>query len=295
MHKASRLAGLAVAAAAVLALRMLESRWPQLSWMVFFALTLSLGFAHGVLDVILLRHALPCPRVFFHLAIYGAAVLLVLAASWGWPAMALLVLLLLSVWHFGQELHPLRLARVALGGAAVMWPFIVQLEEMQALLTQTFAQDAWLVQAWQGLAWGWLLVLIASLILYWPQSSVRNRLLLESAALALLYSVLSPWLAFALYFSLFHSAAHIRRVMLASQSAGHHWSEQRFGLILTAGLTLALIAAISWAVAPPVQLQSWLQSASALPAWVALVTAVTVPHGVLVGRAWLWLSSTRET
>jgi Brp/Blh family beta-carotene 15,15'-monooxygenase len=294
MHKTSRLAGLAFAAAAVLALRMLESTWPQLSWMVFFALTLSLGFAHGVLDVILLRHALPRSRVFFHFAIYGAAVLLVLAAAWGWPAMALLALLLLSVWHFGQELHPLRLARAALGGAAVMWPLIVQPQAMQALLAQTFAQDAWLVQAWQGLAWGWLLLLIASLIRHWPHSSARNRLLLESAALALLYGMLTPWLAFALYFSLFHSAAHIRRVWQASGAAQVQWRAHRVGLLMTALLTLALMLCAGWLFALT-DTAAVLQSAWTLPAWVALVTAVTVPHGLLVGLAWPWLQQAKRS
>jgi Brp/Blh family beta-carotene 15,15'-monooxygenase len=293
MRKLRFLVLLALVVSLVFALRMLEIRWPQLSWIVFFVLTLSLGFAHGVLDVILLQHALPRPRALLHFSLYGAAVLVVLASSLAWTALALLVLLLLSVWHFGQELYPQRLARVALGGAAVMWPMIVQPEAMKVLIAQIFAQDTWLLQAWQGLAWAWLLLLIASLIRDWPQAHVRNRLLMESAALALLYNILSPWLAFAVYFSLFHSAAHIHRVWQASGVAQVQWQAHRVGLLTTALLTLALMLCVGWLFAR-MDGAAVLQSAWALPAWVALVTAVTVPHGVLVELAWRWLSSKRK-
>lgn len=294
MPKLHPLAWLALAAVLVLLLRMLESRWPQLSWLLFFSLTLSLGFAHGVLDIVLLRHALPRPRVLAHFSLYGVAVIIVLVAAWRLPALALLVLLLLSVWHFGQELHPLRLARLALGGAAVMWPMIVQPIQMQTLLTQAFPQAAWLMLAWQALAWVWLQCLLVAIARHWSATAVRNRLLLESAGLALMYSLLSPWLAFALYFSLFHSAAHIRRVWQASFAAGVSWPEQRTGLLLTALLTTALIATCAWIFVPQVQWINLMQSAWALPAWVALVTAVTVPHGLLVGLAWAWLQTAKR-
>ncbi len=289
MRKLHPIALLALGAVLVLALRALESRWPELSWVIFFALTLSLGFAHGVLDIVLLRHALPRPRVLLYFSVYGLAVVLILIAAWVQPALALLALLLLSVWHFGQELHPLRLARVALGGAAVMWPMIVQPMQMQTLLLQAFAQAPWLMLAWQVLAWVWLMCLMVAIARHWSVAAVRHRLLIESAALALIYSLLSPWLAFALYFSLFHSAAHIRRVWQASQASGLNWAQQRTGLLVTSLLTVALIVAGAWIFVPQSQWGTLVQSAWALPAWVALVTAVTVPHGFLVERAWRWL------
>jgi Brp/Blh family beta-carotene 15,15'-monooxygenase len=271
----------------------LERLWPHLSWVVFFALTLSLGFAHGVLDVVLIRHALPRQSSFGVYVLYGLSVLIVLAAARARPAAALVVLLLMSVWHFGQALHPLRAARVALGGAAVMWPMIVQPAQMQALLLQVFAQSPWLSLLWQMLAWGWLALLMVVLIVHWSAIKIRQRLLVESASLAVLYGLLTPWLAFALYFSLFHSVAHIYRVWWSSQMNGDQWLQHRMGLLATALLTLGLMLACLAMLASTNEWMAILHSAWTLPTWVALVTAVTVPHGLLVAKSWDWLSKER--
>ena len=136
----------------LVALRALEAQWPPLALWAFVLLSLTLGFGHGALDaVLLLGQFAPRSKALAVSALYLLCVLLAgWALSWSVP-WALLLLVLMSVWHFG-ELHSYALwARLCVGGASVMWPMLVAQGAMAQLVQGTLGSGfstAWL--AWHG-------------------------------------------------------------------------------------------------------------------------------------------------
>jgi beta-carotene 15,15'-dioxygenase len=258
----------------------------ELGWQawVFVALALSLGMAHGAMDVLLLLRERQAMQ---QMAWYGAAVLLIAVAMAGIPAIALLVLLLMSVWHFGEQVFSTQSKmyqklcfRLSLGGASVMWPVLLQGAQMQALLQGLFPQDAaWLWPAWQGLSWLWLALCVLTLVV----ALLRRRpwrWSVEVGVLAVVYLALPPLLAFSVYFGLYHSVAHIlrmRRLSAGSQTSAW-WA--------VLALTWLAMAGLAWAMGLQTSWQALQVDTAAVLRWlIVALTAVTLPHLILVGRA----------
>jgi hypothetical protein len=105
----------------------LEQQWPTLGVWLFVGLSLTLGMGHGALDTaLLLGQFKPHSRAMLYGLLYLALTLLsgwLLSLSFAW---ALIALLLMSVWHFG-ELYAQRIwLRLAVGGVSVMAPALLQ-------------------------------------------------------------------------------------------------------------------------------------------------------------------------
>jgi beta-carotene 15,15'-dioxygenase len=312
----------AVCAGMVLALallRTLEAQWPPLALWAFVLLSLTLGFGHGALDaVLLLAQFAPRSRA---LAVSAAYLLCVLLAGWllSWSVpLALLLLVLMSVWHFG-ELHSHALwARLCVGGASVMWPVLVAPQALALLLQDALGSGfalAW--GGWQVLAYGWLAFVLAcalggmawcvahrekfasaSQVLASPRLRTALWAALEITAVLCAYFVLSPLLAFALYFGLYHCVAHVarvRRALLAHSSAVV--LRYTLAFVASALATAALLAVLWWflpgtpwlgGVGPALaNLQA--NSGQVLQWLVVSLAAVTLPHLVLVSYSARWL------
>jgi hypothetical protein len=93
----------ALAVIGVLGLHWVERQWPVVGWVLFLALTLSLGMAHGMLDIVIMRYN---PEILqgqwpawalcmFYLASTLAVFVLAVQSF----VVALLVLIGLSLWH----------------------------------------------------------------------------------------------------------------------------------------------------------------------------------------------------
>ena len=98
-----RMLGLAALLLVLAAVYALEQAWPTLGWWVFVILTLSLGMGHGALDAVLLL-AQFAPR---SKALWLSAGYLVVVLFTGWVlswsiGLALLALVAMSLWHFGE-------------------------------------------------------------------------------------------------------------------------------------------------------------------------------------------------
>lgn len=299
---------------AMLALRALEAQWPPLALWAFVLLSLTFGFGHGALDaVLLLGQFEPRSRA---LAMSAAYLLCVLLAGWvlSWSVpWALLLLVLMSVWHFG-ELHSYALwARLCVGGASVMWPMLVAQDAMVELVRSRLGSgfgEVWRI--WQMLANGWLILVCASALgwVVWrflsrkkfsgkdnDESFTSNSHVLWAAieilALLCAYLMLSPLLAFALYFGLYHSVAHVARVRRAVlEHRAMVLARYANAFIASALITVVLLWLLWWylpnaqwlgfdnALAAPGQLLQWL---------VVSLAAVTLPHLILVGYSARWL------
>jgi Brp/Blh family beta-carotene 15,15'-monooxygenase len=306
---------------AMLALRALEAQWPPLAMWAFVLLSLTLGFGHGALDaVLLLGQFAPRSRALAVSALYLVCVLLAgWALSWSVP-WALLLLVLMSVWHFG-ELHSYTLwARLCVGGASVMWPMLVAQGAMAELVQGTLGagfSTAWL--AWQMLAWGWLVMVLVCAVA-WSVGWFLNRqkhsgggsgnsvdqglaidhhslalwAAVEIAALLCAYLALSPLLAFALYFGVYHCLAHVARVRRALL-AHSRLTRVRYKVAFAASaLATAALLALLWWFLPAMH---WLGGASqpevnagkVLQWLVVSLAAVTLPHLILVSYSARWL------
>ncbi|NJS36349.1 MAG: beta-carotene 15,15'-dioxygenase, Brp/Blh family [Brachymonas sp.] len=255
-----------------------------MSWEIglFLGLSLSLGMGHGALDVLLLRHDARPMRA---MLIYGASVLGFAAVLANFSAFALVMLLVMSIWHFGEQgfaadqaFHERWLMRCALGGASVMWPMLLSAQALLALLQSTWSTElVWIVLLWKGLAGLWIGVLLVSLILMVKRKQFQIQLIAEVIALAVLNVLLPPLLAFTLFFGLYHSPLHILRVRSFGSVPNQAW----IITLLITWLAMALLAGMMWA-----QRDALIQEAAWWLRWmVVALTAVTLPHLVLVSQA----------
>ncbi len=294
----------------LLALRALEAQWPPLAWWAFVLLSLTLGFGHGALDALLLLGQFkPRSKALLVSAAYLACVLVAgWVLSWSVP-FALLVLVMMSVWHFG-ELHSATIgARICVGGASVMWPILVARDAMAQLLQDALGpgfDTVWLT--WQVLAGSWLVLVIATALVWLARRLVLQKELppgghsllagtrspalwaaVEIAAVLCAYLVVSPLLAFALYFGLYHCLAHMARVRRAVAAHSAPAFSQYGAGFMASALATALLLWLLWRFLPPV---TWLDGANharAIQWLVVSLAAVTLPHLLLVSYSARWL------
>lgn len=305
---------LLLCAFALAALTVLDQHYTSAGWWIFVVISLTVGFAHGALDVVLLARESTRPLVFalavlvYLLATLAIAAVLVVS---GW--LVLPVLLGLTAWHFGEPYGRWASgdwrARLVVGGAAAMLPALVSPVALQALLHPLFgaqATDAWLF--WQLAAFAWLAASIAAL-LAWRKQPRWSAMATEICAVLVLNVLLSPLLAFALYFGPYHAVDHIWRVAtsqaavasteaLASPESGSILRKSmllltRPGVLLTGIATALLLALLLVVLRQTVSTQGL--DESLVLRWILIaLTAVTAPHLVLVRRCAGWLSGDRD-
>lgn len=316
----------ALSAAALMLLRWADMSLPALGLWLFIALSLTIGMGHGALDaVLLLAQFKPYRRVAAYAFLYLLLVLAAgaaLAMSVGW---ALLALLTMSVWHFGELYRPSLATRLVVGGASVMAPMLLSSKALAAIVQPALGVDyaaAW--QVWHWLAITWALGAAAWVLWVGVQhfsghhasagnaigegGSVTGRALLELAVVLALNAALSPLMAFAVHFGLWHSLGHILRVVraVAQHAPGNAVSPARlaWAVVLTA-LATAVLLWLLWQVLPVQQVlgssgavagqaqvnvqSSVLLNVQVVQWLVVALAAVTLPHMLLVAYSHRWL------
>ncbi len=272
----------------LLTLAWLERQWPMLAWLFFVVLTLSIGFTHGAMDIFLLRDS-HNRLALKDCLIYAGAVLGLAVVLMPWPSLALIVLILLSLWHFGEQAHHAHapqpeawLLRGVQGGSSVMLPVLLSPDALLITVKSiSDAQAAWVWPLWVGMAGLWAALVLVALVLIKPwRKGTSKTLWVELAALILLNLLLSPLLAFALFFGMYHSAVHIWHMRQLQQREGKAW--QDWLLFLTMLITLiALAGLMGWMSR---QAFAVTDAGQWLRALVVALAAVTLPHLVLVSR-----------
>ena len=287
------------------ALVALDSLLPQSAWWLFVALSLSFGFLHGALDVMLLarEYASPRRRGWAALLYLAAVVILGAALAQSW-AIALFVLIAMSVWHFGEPYGRWGaynlLLRVVVGGASVLLPVLLSPSAMQQIIRLLAQDDAaqvdpdllWII--WRVLAFSWLALLPAALV-WLAVHKFKNAaaLLTEIAAVVVLNVLLSPLMAFALYFGVYHSLTHISRVF-AAQNSPDLRRLLPLSVLAASAATCCLLGLLWWylqGTTMHVGLGSQFEYTSVLRWLVVALAAVTLPHLVLVSRCAHWLKT----
>jgi beta-carotene 15,15'-dioxygenase len=285
----------ATLAAAAIALLWLDRLQPQAGLVVLVVLVGSLGTLHGALDVLLMARHLKTPAarlvagMSYLLATIAAAI-----ALRSQPGVALLLLLGLSLWHFGEAFdgapRSSRMqqiaARLVRGGAPVMMPALIARPALEPLVGAAVPGDAaalvwaaWSVLAitWVCITCGWLAWSRASAS---PERAGRRHVMFELAGLAMLYLWVSPLMAFALFFGPYHAAGHIRRVIGSVPAGGrgrlHRDPRLITALVLTAVMGVLLVAMMR------AEATVFLLPDFALRSVILALTAVSIPHVLLI-------------
>lgn len=279
---------------------LLDRALPQAGAWVLVGLTLTAGFVHGALDAALLQRRFNDQLQL--LAVLSSYLLTVVLLGWALSNMinaALWLLILMSVWHFGEpygrwsDLHPWasNLTRVVVGGAPIMIPVW--------LAPDTFAQaiapvvDTLAVNVWQRMAEVWLVLAVAWVLACGLLRAYAARhAWAELLGCIAVYALFSPLMAFALYFGAYHSWVHIWRVWRG-------WSSSEPGLaprpaVVMAGLAATTVAswllgaALWWLLSP-----NWStppEPGAALQWVIVALAAVTAPHLLLISASTAFFS-----
>lgn len=277
-------------------LMVLDHLQPQAGLVMLLVLVGSMGTAHGVLDALLMaRHLKQARTRRWAGGLYLLATVLGGVLLQPRPGLALLLLLGLSIWHFGERFgRPAGASgwwrcvdRLVRGGAPVLMPALLARSALEPLVGAAAAGDATLTAllwaCWSSLALAWLCLVCGWLV--WASLNPRDvaspgQITIELGALAALYLLVSPLMAFALYFGLYHAGGHIMRV-LAESPAGtlrRLWQDPRLlaALVLTLLLGALLVAAIhTQAAAFPFQ-------DIALRGVILALAAISIPHVLLI-------------
>jgi beta-carotene 15,15'-dioxygenase len=207
-----------------------------------------------------------------------------------WPSLALIALILLSLWHFGEQAQveyghqqEATLLRFVQGGSSVMLPVLLSPDALKPWVQSIASADtAWVWPLWVGMAGLWASLLLVALVLIKPwRFETRKTLWIELIALIALNLHLSPLLAFALFFGVYHSGAHIGRMRQLQLREGKTWHDGLLAATMLA--TLLALAALMWWMSN--QAFALRDAGQWLRTLVVALAALTLPHLILVSRA----------
>ncbi|SCL65073.1 beta-carotene 15,15'-monooxygenase, Brp/Blh family [Micromonospora citrea] len=267
---------------------------------VFLLVGLLLGLPHGAVDHLvpawLSARARPLSARVTLLVSYAAVAGAGLAAFRAAPALALVGFLTVSVVHFGtadeafhaerdgRPVRPRVAAVVAYGGLPVVLPLALWRDHVDPLLAAVAPRaPALLTTEVRALALATVLGAVAVTMIR-DVNAGRVGDAVQPALLAALFGTVPPSLAVGAYFAAWHSGRHVARLLrhdprnAADLRAGRVGPPlRRFArqaappTVVAVGALLALVAWPGHRVDP-------------LPATVAVLAALTLPHAVLV--AW---------
>ena len=260
---------------AVAALLPQPVRWP-----VVTAAIILLGVPHGALDGEICRTLLRprCGRAWF--AVFAIPYMLLFAAvlaAWRLaPCWTLLGFLLASAWHFGTEDAPPAggLEVLVRGGLPIAVPMLAH-PAAPLLLFATMAATPLGPAPWEG-AVGACWLVLAGLWALGLFAAGQPRRLAMPALLSVIFVVLPPLPAFAIYFVCVHAPAHTAR-LIGDPVRAPRVRDGRSALVLALPITV-LTLAIGAALWPfyPGAVPSRL-----LTLTIQMLAALTLPHMLL--------------
>lgn len=274
------------------------------SHIVFFlVLTLSIGVFHGMLDIILLKNK-PFTQKRF-LLVYGAIALVVCAMASLFFGLAIIFLLVLSIWHFGEQQGSANnasqsvLRRFVLGASALAAAFLLGGNDINVIITALLNDSNWLNVSWQSITWqtwrwlsyAWVVLFGFYLVnkLYRQQFFDRDAAEIQDLAEVIVvwfaFIMLPPLVAFSLYFAFYHALRHIRDVLPNNNVIKTH----KNALILTALASACMLGGVLWQFSS--QNMLILTSQAILQATIVLLVAITLPHAILIS---LWRNNLHD-
>lgn len=263
------------------------------AWTLLVAIiALAAGIPHGAVDHLMLPTRPRGVRLLGMAGAYLAIAAVATAAILLAPGPAFLVVIAMTVWHFGSgdieawstltrdSAHPRGLRRAILALAAGGAPIVLPLTSPAALTTLSALHPSlgewWTTPATTAIRIGVLTAVVLSIVMLLHGGRPMGALHLT--ILAALGIFAAPLLAFAVYFGAWHALRHTARL------AQHRYGEITWAGIGTVTLlgtpalvgTIAVVAAAVALTGSLASLAPWL--------WVglAVVWGLTVPHMTMV-------------
>jgi Brp/Blh family beta-carotene 15,15'-monooxygenase len=256
------------------------------------------GIAHGGIDPWLMNRLarIRRPMLLFWLGAYVGLASAFIGIVILQPVLALLLFLLLSIWHFGRSDAPFQGFRrsspvVWLSGSIpIIGPMFGHPEQTGQLFAWMIGTDAQVVIQTVALI-GPMLMLSwsAALFILWQQSSEPGNMagFIELLVLAGAMILLPPIIAFTFYFCVVHSTRHFLDILAASGPISLT-RERAFFLFRQAApatlLALVLGIMVWWFLGSERNLTGMTADAVRVLFWG--LAALTVPHVMVVERWW---------
>ncbi len=230
---------------------------------------------------------------------YSVLAAIVLLLWWLWPIVALIVFLALSAFHFGDDM---RLARMtsssivacALGSTVIVLPWTFHTDEVAiifAWLTDTAMLDWVALPLKIAQAITLLLVALGAFIIFRSRQHVAIDYI-EYLAIATLFALAPPLVAFAMFFSFLHANQHMLSLAQYfypnATTSNAYWRAFKLSLPLT--FVAILVAAMAWFFTPLGHATNATESVAQI-IFIGLAT-LTMPHMLLVA---LWSKQQRMT
>ncbi|MEL6845862.1 MAG: Brp/Blh family beta-carotene 15,15'-dioxygenase, partial [Bacteroidota bacterium] len=244
--------------------------WLEWTWLV--SIMLITGIPHGATDHLIFWHkqkqAGKSTAWISFLVPYLLQIAMYAFLWWIFPALSLLIFLLLSFYHFGQsELYYLALPEghifkkilYLLWGAGIMGVLLLAhraetlmyIEEVINQQQAAFVNDIdwrWMIAVW-SLWLGGMLIAWQSQYLMW--SELLREILVSSLLIACMIYC-SLWVAFGLYFGLWHATKTIRtEIQMLDESSEarfsvKEWIRQALPFSLVSFVGILLLGAVWW-------------------------------------------------
>lgn len=256
-------------------------------------IALMVGIPHGAVDNLTLQRTLtPGQKVWGALAYVAVAAIAALAII-TWPGMAFVVVIAMTVWHFGtgdveatRELRGLApvtgIARVGYALALGSAPVLLPLSSPAAVATLTAIEPRLALVMSEPVIVGTriavLVLIVVTLLWLIQRGDVRGAI--ELFALAVLGFIASPLVAFAVYFGFWHALRHTARlaqVTYGTITVRSLLGVSKGGIPSLIGFVVVVIAVLAF-VDPSMTI------GPALWIGLAIVWGLTVPHMIMVSR-----------
>jgi len=238
------------------------------------------GVPHGALDTLYARQLYRIKSIPAWAA-FGLGYLAIAALVVGlWVALPMVFLigfLLISAFHFsGDPQGDVGFfRRVLYGGSVLICPVLLhepQVRELYSMLAGAAARDA-VVTASRWVAWPWLIATVIAALWCARKDWVGS---LELVSVTAVMTLLSPLLAFTVFFCGMHSVRHVMRTR--DYASARTWTNLA-GVAALPMLGTVLLATAAWQLLPAADLDTRLVQL----VFVGLA-ALTVPHMILVER-----------
>jgi len=259
-----------------------------------------IGIPHGAIDHVMASEIFNLKKTLgSHLLFYGSYLLIMLFVGAIWvflPVLGMIFFLLISVYHFGQAdmedfmvdhrglsdrfLHSIR-------GVLIIGCIVFS----DLSMTVPVMADAMALQANELLAWMpdanvALLVIFGIYLISIVFATFQKRftspisVLLDSVLLIAMFLITGPFIGFAVYFALWHSAGHVQEMREYFQEhqknlslARFYWLATPFTLISVFGLFLL------WGINEVFMLEEQM-----ITLMFILISVLTLPHMLIVDR-----------
>jgi Brp/Blh family beta-carotene 15,15'-monooxygenase len=178
------------------------------------ALVVILGVPHGSLDVLFAKQTYQLVHIkkwLKFLGFYSASSLLIIALWMLVPGFFFVVFLILSAIHFADDINLSghQLLKLSYGFAIITLPAVIQGSELTKLYGMII--DTALAQqiVWISKYVGFLLLSLLPIQFFANKVNCRSQI--EVIAIAILFLMATPILAFTIYFCFMHSGRHLVR------------------------------------------------------------------------------------